>query len=133
MAAVMGGSLPFAQSLGGQAITLVVVGLAYVGLPLAREAVLSGRRVTGLDTSTPGVEELNRARKQVDHRATSDIRAVLDVGPTATTGLARLTEAEFVAICTPTPLPHDGGPDRSAVPSSAATLERRANEDRDRR
>ena len=45
---------------------LVVIGLGYVGLPLAREAVLSGHLVVGLDTSPTVVASLNAGRSHVD-------------------------------------------------------------------
>jgi hypothetical protein len=117
---------------GGQTIKLVVLGLGYDGLPLAREAVPSRHQVTRPDTSAPLVEVLNRATSQVDHRRSSDVRAMLEDSFGATTDLALLAKADVVA-CTLTLLQRDGGPDRWDAMSSEITLERWVHEDRDRR
>lgn len=101
---------------------LVVVGLGYVGLPLAQEAVRSGLRVTGLDVSERAVDGLNAGRSHVDDLSADDIAEMLQAGFTATTDPSCIAEAGAVVICVPTPLRDDTTPDLGAVEASAATI-----------
>ncbi|HZZ55932.1 MAG TPA: NAD(P)-binding domain-containing protein, partial [Trebonia sp.] len=110
-------------------VDVVIIGLGYVGLPLAQEAVLAGLRVTGLDIRQATVDGLNAGRSHVDDLSDADIgemlaggfRAVADVAGIAGTG------PEVVVICVPTPLSESDGPDLTAVRAAtetAATLVR---------
>ena len=94
---------------------LVVIGLGYVGLPLAQEASRSGLVVTGLDVSEPVVEGLTAGRSHVDDLADSDIALMLAAGFTATTDASVIADAATVVICVPTPLTPEGGPDLGPV------------------
>ena len=94
---------------------LVVIGLGYVGLPLAQEATRAGLSVTGLDVSDGVVEGLNAARSHVDDLADADIAEMLERGFTATTDASVIADARTVVICVPTPLTPEGGPDLGAV------------------
>lgn len=96
-------------------VDLIVVGLGYVGLPLAQEAVRSGLSVTGYDVSKRVVDGLNGGRSHVDDLADSDIQAMLDGGFTAGSDPAAFKDADTIVICVPTPLSKDGGPDLAAV------------------
>ena len=94
---------------------LVVVGLGYVGLPLAQEAVRSGHRVVGLDTAPAVVDQLNAGRSHVDDLSDADIAAMVAGGFRATTDPSCIGKADVVVICVPTPLDSDDGPDLGAV------------------
>ena len=94
---------------------LVVIGLGYVGLPLAQEAVRSGHRVVGLDTSPTVVAELNAGRSHVDDLSDADIAAMVAGGFRATTDPTCLATASVIVICVPTPLDSDEGPDLGSV------------------
>lgn len=94
---------------------LVVIGLGYVGLPLAQEAASSGLRVTGLDINALVVESLNKGRSHVDDLSDSDVIGMKRNGFTATTDPRTIATADVVVICVPTPLSNDGGPDLRAV------------------
>ncbi|MGI9196435.1 MAG: nucleotide sugar dehydrogenase [Candidatus Nanopelagicales bacterium] len=94
---------------------LVVIGLGYVGLPLAQEATRSGLSVTGLDVSEPVVAGLLAGRSHVDDLSGADIAEMLAAGFTATTDPSVIAEASAIVICVPTPLTADGGPDLGAV------------------
>lgn len=93
----------------------VIVGLGYVGLPLAREASMAGLQVTGLDVSTNVVDSLNSGSSHIDDLSESDIAEMLSNGFTATTDSAVLREADVAVVCVPTPLSDEGGPDLTAV------------------
>ncbi|MEK9809656.1 MAG: nucleotide sugar dehydrogenase [Candidatus Nanopelagicales bacterium] len=94
---------------------LVVIGLGYVGLPLAQEACRSGLTVTGLDVSEHVVAGLNAGRSHVDDLSDADIAAMAEAGFTATTDASVIADADTVVICVPTPLTPEGGPDLGAV------------------
>ncbi|MEU9242449.1 nucleotide sugar dehydrogenase [Streptomyces shenzhenensis] len=101
---------------------LAVIGLGYVGLPLAREASLVGLRVAGLDLDPRVVEGLNAGHSHVDDVSDEDVARMRAAGFTAFTDDKWLARAQTVVICVPTPLGEDGGPDLSAVTSAARTV-----------
>jgi nucleotide sugar dehydrogenase len=103
-------------------VDLVVIGLGYVGLPLAQEACRSGLSVVGLDVVPRVVDGLNAGRSHVDDLTDDDIAAMLATGFTATSEAAVISEADAVVICVPTPLGADGGPDLTYVLESARTI-----------
>ena len=97
------------------AVDLVVVGLGYVGLPLAQAACASGLKVVGLDLKTEIVNDLMASVSHVDDLSGKDIQTMLDQGFVATSDSSILSDADTVIICVPTPLSKDGGPDLGAV------------------
>ena len=101
---------------------LAVVGLGYVGLPLAREAARAGLAVVGFDVSTAVVDALNGGRSHVDDVSDADVSTMLDTGFRATTDESELGQADTVVICVPTPLSDEGGPDLGPVRASAQVL-----------
>ncbi len=103
-------------------MTLAVIGLGYVGLPLALEASRSGLTVIGFDRSEAVVQALHAARSHVDDIADEDVRAMLDAGFRPTTDPRDLREAATYVVCVPTPLTPGGGPDLTYVESAAKTI-----------
>jgi len=113
------------QSSSTSGVDLVVIGLGYVGLPLAQEATRAGLRVVGLDVSPAAVDGLNAGRSHVDDLADADIRKMLDDGFRATTDPTVLADAQVSVICVPTPLGEAGGPDLGAVTAATRTIAER--------
>lgn len=103
---------------------LVVIGLGYVGLPLAQQAARSGLRVLGFDVGARVVDALNSGRSHVDDLSDADIVEMLGAGFRATTDEAEIAGARTAVICVPTPLAEDGGPDLGAVRSAAGAVGR---------
>jgi UDP-N-acetyl-D-glucosamine dehydrogenase len=101
---------------------LVVIGLGYVGLPLAQEAVRSGLSVVGLDVSERIVAGLGSGRSHVDDLSDDDVATMIAGGFRATADPAVLDDADAVVICVPTPLGTEGGPDLSYVLTSTRTV-----------
>ena len=101
---------------------VVIVGLGYVGLPLAQGAARAGLTVTGLDLSTAVVEGLNAGRSHVDDLSDADIAEMIAAGFTATSDPAALAQADVAVVCVPTPLSADGGPDLAAVTSAVKAV-----------
>lgn len=100
-------------------VDVVIIGLGYVGLPLAREATRAGMSVLGFDVNTAVVESLNGGWSHVDDVDDSDVRDMRCAGFRATSDEAEIATAATAVICVPTPLSEDGGPDLGSV--SAAT------------
>ncbi len=101
---------------------LVVIGMGYVGLPLAQEASRAGLSVTGLDVSDRVVDGLNAGRSHVDDLVDGDVQAMVAAGFTATTDASVIADARTVVVCVPTPLTPEGGPDLGPVLSAAQSI-----------
>ncbi|MFN8378448.1 MAG: nucleotide sugar dehydrogenase [Anaerolineae bacterium] len=95
---------------------VAIVGLGYVGLPLAVEFAEVGFRVVGLDISSAKVDALNRGESYIPDIPTESIRRLVADGRLrATTNYADLREADAISICVPTPLRKTRDPDMSYV------------------
>jgi UDP-N-acetyl-D-glucosamine dehydrogenase len=94
---------------------LVVVGLGYVGLPLAQEAVRSGLSVVGLDTDPVRVATLADGRSPITDLDDQELADMLAAGFRVTSDPACLARTGVVVVCVPTPLREDGTPELSAV------------------
>ena len=93
-----------------------IVGLGYVGLPLAMEFARVGFRVLGFDVSKPLVDALGAGRSHVQDVASAEVAGFAKAGKfAATTDLSRLREPDVVSICVPTPLSKTKDPDVSYV------------------
>lgn len=106
------------------AVDAVIIGLGYVGLPLAQEATRAGLRVLGYDINQGVVEDLNAGRSHVDDLSDADIAEMIAGGFEATTEEARIGEARVAVICVPTPLSEEGGPDLRAVEGAVDAVAR---------
>lgn len=102
---------------------LVVIGLGYVGLPLAQAATAAGLQVTGLDLNATVVAGLNTGASHVDDLHAADVQKMLDAGFVATTDPAVIASADTVVICVPTPLSDEGGPDLAAVLGATKSIQ----------
>jgi UDP-N-acetyl-D-glucosamine dehydrogenase len=94
---------------------LLVIGLGYVGLPLAREASIAGLKVAGFDLNETVVIQLNSGISHVDDVPNADMAEMISRGFYATTLQAEIGAPDTVVICVPTPLSSDGIPDLAAV------------------
>ena len=103
---------------------LVVVGLGYVGLPLAQAASKAGLAVTGLDLNKAVVSGLNGGKSHVDDLSTADIETMLAQGFKASSDESVISGADVVVVCVPTPLSEDGGPDLGAVIGATKAIAR---------
>lgn len=100
-----------------------VVGLGYVGLPLAVEVARSGYRTLGFDVNPQVVEGINAGQSHIGDVTAEDVaRFRADGRLEATTDFARLAECDAVSICVPTPLNKIKDPDLSYVLSAADAI-----------
>lgn len=111
-----------ASPTAGQGFDVTVIGLGYVGLPLAQAAGEAGLRVAGLDSSTRVVAGLAGGRSHVDDLSDGAIEAMLAAGFSPTTDAAVLGDSDVAVICVPTPLSPEGGPDLTAVVAAASAV-----------
>ena len=101
---------------------LVVVGLGYVGLPLAEAATGAGLSVAGFDVNPTVADGLAAGRSHIDDIGDADLQAMLDQGFHPTSDPTVLGSASAISICVPTPLAADRTPDLSAVKAAVATI-----------
>ena len=104
-------------------LTFGIIGLGYVGLPLAIEAALHGVRILGFDVKDELVGRINAGKSHIRDLSDEDVAAQVAAGLLeATTDLARLAECDVVSICVPTPLSKTRDPDVSFIMSATRAV-----------
>jgi UDP-N-acetyl-D-glucosamine dehydrogenase len=102
---------------------LGVVGLGYVGLPLAVEMARSGYRVLGFDITDSVVQGIARGESHIQDVTSDIVRTFVGEGLlSATTDMERLAECDAISICVPTPLSKTKDPDLSFVVSATRAV-----------
>ncbi len=100
-----------------------ILGLGYVGLPLAVVFAQAGFHVTGIDPDTRKVDSLNKGVSYIPDVKTDDLKKLIQSGHlTATTDFSVLKDVDAVSICVPTPLRKTGDPDMSFILSATDEL-----------
>lgn len=100
-----------------------VIGLGYVGLPLAVEVAKAGFKTIGFDVKKEKVDSINKGRNYIGDVTDSDLKMLVENGTlVATTDFAEIGKVDFVAICVPTPLDVHRQPDISHVESSVKSI-----------
>lgn len=104
-------------------ITVGVVGLGYVGLPLAVEKAKAGFKTIGFDVQKAKVDMVNAGHNYIGDVVDDDLKKIVDDGMLrATTDFGFVKDVDFIAICVPTPLDAHQQPDISYVKSSAENI-----------
>ena len=106
-------------------VDAVILGLGYVGLPLARAATQAGLSVLGFDIDPARVGALNAGRSHVDDLPDAALAGMRAAGFRATTDEAGIGAAGVAVICVPPPLSEGDGPDLAAVRAAAGSVARR--------
>jgi UDP-N-acetyl-D-glucosamine dehydrogenase len=107
-----------------------VVGLGYVGLPLAVEFARTGIRTVGIDVSGPKVEMINGGESYIGDVEQDVLAQVVDKGLlTATTDFDVLRDVDTVNICVPTPLRKTKDPDISYIVAAVQEIKKTLHED----
>jgi len=104
-------------------IVFGIVGLGYVGLPLAVELARAGYRVLGYDVNSRVVNGLNAGRSHVKDVSDEQLREIASRF-SATTEADRLGEADAISICVPTPLSKFKDPDVSFIVAATESVKR---------
>lgn len=111
-------------------IAISVVGLGYVGLPIAVEASKSGYKVIGLDTDINKVNMINNGINYIRDIEDSDLHEVVDNGNlTATYDYSILEEIDCVIICVPTPLDKHKQPDLTFIENATKEISKHMHRD----
>lgn len=106
-----------------RSIVVGVVGLGYVGLPLAVEKAKAGFTTIGFDIQSQKVEMVNRSENYIGDVVSADLERVIQDGLLrATNDFSQVAEADFIAICVPTPLDKYQQPDLSYVKRSCEDI-----------
>ncbi len=96
-----------------------VIGVGYVGLPLAVEYARGGYRVTGIDVDAPKVGKINRGESYIPDVTSRELRQLVSAGRLhATDRFDALSELDTINICVPTPLRKTKDPDLSFIVSA---------------
>ena len=104
-------------------IKVGVVGLGYVGLPLAVEKAKAGFRTIGFDIQSEKVKLVNEGQNYIGDVVDSDLKKLVDDGIlSATTDFSFVKDVDFIAICVPTPLDKHQQPDISYVRESTKEI-----------
>lgn len=104
--------------------TVGVIGLGYVGLPLAVTAASRGLKVIGFDVLQEKVDLLNGGSSYVEDVTDPELREALDSGARFTADEADLSEADTLFIAVPSPLGRNRQPDMSFIEAAAETVAR---------
>lgn len=111
------------QKILDRSVTLGVVGLGYVGLPLAVEKAKAGFHVIGFDVQPQKVDMVNQGHNYIGDVVDSDLKKIVEEGMLrATTDFASVASCDCVCIAVPTPLDAHQQPDISYVRSSAESI-----------
>ena len=104
-------------------IAVGVVGLGYVGLPLAVEKAKAGFKTIGFDVQKSKVDLVNAGHNYIGDVVDEDLKKIVEAGMLkATTDFSFVKDVDFIAICVPTPLDSHQQPDISYVKSSAEEI-----------
>ncbi len=100
-----------------------IIGLGYVGLPLAREFLKKGFKIVGFDTDAEKVRKINEGESYINHISSDFIKKYLLNGQfAATVDFSRLKEVDVILICVPTPLEKHNEPDLTYVLTTAKSI-----------
>lgn len=108
----------------GQRSTVGIIGLGYVGLPLARAFASAGIQVIGFDVDSSKVTKLNTNQSYIKQIPDAVIAEMRERGFAATDDFSRLKDADAILICVPTPLTDAREPDLTYVVKSTEAIAR---------
>lgn len=111
------------QKIKDHEIVVGVVGLGYVGLPLAVEKAKAGFKTIGFDVQDEKVRMVNEGHNYIGDVVNEDLKALVDSGMMrATSDFTFVKDVDFIAICVPTPLDEHQQPDISYVKNSSVEI-----------
>ena len=107
---------------------IAIIGLGYVGLPLAILSARSGYEVVGIDIDRKKVDLINSGRSPVEDISDHDLNSVLSSGTLqVTANFLKISESYIVVICVPTPLGENKKPDLSHLESAVKEFSKYLN------
>ncbi len=113
------------EKIRGRNARVGIVGLGYVGLPLAVEYARAGFHVTGIDLSESKIAQVSAGQSYIGDIASDDVKALVDSGKLrATTDFSVIRDLDTVNICVPTPLRKTKDPDMSFIVAACQEITR---------
>ena len=113
----------WAEKIEEKQLKVGVLGLGYVGLPLAGEFASAGLKVVGFDIDEKKVRTLNSGRSIIKHVPHSKVKEIVKAGRfKATSNMARLKNVDAILVCVPTPLTRNREPDMQFIIKSTETI-----------
>lgn len=103
------------SKLENKSATIGIIGLGYVGLPLAIRYANIGYQVMGFDIDNTKIEYIERSQTYIEHIPSEQVATLAKNGFIGTTDFTRINEADALIICVPTPLNKYREPDLSYV------------------
>ncbi len=110
------------QKLQNKSAVVGIVGLGYVGLPLMLRYIEVGYKVIGFDIDQSKVDALRQGKSYIEHIPETSIKDAVKNGFEATTDFKRVSEADALILCVPTPLNRYREPDLSFVLDTTDSL-----------
>jgi UDP-N-acetyl-D-glucosamine dehydrogenase len=108
---------------GSASVYVGIVGLGYVGLPLAREFCKGGAKVLGFDINSKAVATINRGKSPIKHIPHATMAEMIKSGRfRATDDMSKLSQPDAILICVPTPLTKNREPDLQYVETTCRTI-----------
>ncbi|WP_065326167.1 nucleotide sugar dehydrogenase [Tritonibacter mobilis] len=102
--------------------TIGILGMGYVGIPLALRISETGSKVIGFDVVHERIEVLNSGRSPIKHFSDTDVARMVNSSFEGTTDFSRAAECDALLICVPTPLDRSREPDLSFVIATMDTI-----------
>ncbi len=116
-------ALALEQKIVDKKAVVGILGLGYVGLPLAREFATSGVKVLGFDIDEAKIKKLNAGKSIIKGVPDAVVKKmVTDKKFSATSNMARMKSVDAILICVPTPLTENREPDMTYVEGSCQTI-----------
>jgi len=111
------------KAIAARQVKVGIVGLGYVGIPLALTGAKAGFKVVGFDIDAPRVAQINRGESFIKHITSDSIGTAVTSGRLeATADFSRLSEPDAILICVPTPLTKYREPDLTYVVETARAI-----------
>jgi len=111
------------ERIENKTVKLAIIGVGYVGLPLAVEFAQVGYDVIGYDVSDEKMQRLNQGDSYIEDIPNDVLKPLIDAGKIrGTTNIEDLREADAFSICVPTPLTKTKDPDMSYILQAIATI-----------
>ncbi len=122
--------MSFLEKLKTKDTQFCVIGLGYVGLPLAVEVANVGIKVTGIEIDPIKVEKITKGENYIGDVKDAELKAAVDKGLiVATTDFSVINDMDVVSICVPTPLNKLKDPDMSFITSALVEIEKYMHKD----
>ena len=111
------------RKIKARTLTMGVVGLGYVGLPLAVEKAKAGYNTIGFDVQKEKVDQVNRGENYIGDVVNEDLKEIVKSGfLKATSDFSFVADVDFIAICVPTPLDKYQQPNVSYLKTSSQDI-----------